>query len=429
MCDTLCETRQCCALVDNHKRCPNPTQTPTQQHCKEHLGKAVSMYKHYKSVCDIAYKMDVMKEAQIGDLDEKIKYLNLCYRWYKRAYEARLKHHTYAFTPDCQDAGHNLQFTIIQDKIDVCEDRLSEIYQNYAQLRLDAMEQQQTHGKYKIYRKEISSDSDDFESTTETNQCEIDTMIQRVKQFRAKRINDEILTNQMMAVYIDETQKADMSKFKLAHLLGNALRQMIVCDDSMAEIDQFYIYYASILLIYKLNVVRYFSGYITEHCNSPTCNCNKILGHSIKLACNCVYKYTADVDSIPPIESYLKTIAYENITQIYTDMLKYMPKIKPLIADLILFYKIYGAPLMTMELEIIWDNDLNRLKLTDEGYKPQKASKYHAYSRLTREQFKKKKDDGEFDLVSDVDSDSDDDSPKQKKKKAKKKNKQLAITS
>ena len=57
---------------------------------------------------------------------KKIIHLKLCHDLLVKAYNARLAHSD-AFAPECHDFGHNLQFQIIQDKIDKCRLEFSKI--------------------------------------------------------------------------------------------------------------------------------------------------------------------------------------------------------------------------------------------------------------------------------------------------------------
>src|SRR5579872_2882101 len=144
MCDKNCDTfKQCCApiepiknfpLIENKnvqfERCPNKIYKG--YHCEDHFKKANELYKQYKKTCKIAYKLHPEKvNITINDIptiQENIKYLFKCYIWYKNAYENRMKHRNYAFTPETSDYGHNKQFILIQDKINICNDRLELLY-------------------------------------------------------------------------------------------------------------------------------------------------------------------------------------------------------------------------------------------------------------------------------------------------------------
>ena len=114
-----CEINQCCAVVQNNKRCSNLSINPHMNHCSIHHDNAVKLYTQYKQICEVAYNLDINKS--INNMNDQIKHLMNCYVWLNKAFYARLKHRKYAFVPECYDKGHNIQFEMINEKLDVCE--------------------------------------------------------------------------------------------------------------------------------------------------------------------------------------------------------------------------------------------------------------------------------------------------------------------
>src|SRR5438876_10338455 len=119
---------QCCAITLDNKRCQNLV-IKSSKHCSSHYNNALKLYKNYKKICDVAYNLDVDKH--INDPNEKAKYLLKYYVLMNKAYDARMKHRKYAFVPECYDLGHDKQFKLINDKINLCEEKLYELYQEY----------------------------------------------------------------------------------------------------------------------------------------------------------------------------------------------------------------------------------------------------------------------------------------------------------
>jgi len=119
---------QCCA-IDNNNRCTNTTLGESK-HCKNHHDLAIKLYLKYKKICESAYSLNLNKP--FDNIMDNIKFLNKCYRLFNDAYNARFEHRQYAFADECTDDGHELQFTILQNKIKTCEDKLYEIYIKHA---------------------------------------------------------------------------------------------------------------------------------------------------------------------------------------------------------------------------------------------------------------------------------------------------------
>ena len=131
MCDD--STSQCSApikvIIDNSytERCKNKIYKG--YHCKDHYDKAVELYKNYKKICDIAYKLypeNVKTNSE--SIREDIQYLFKCHSWYVKAYNARMEHKNYAFTPEQSNIGHEYQFEWIDNKLNICDTKLKNLY-------------------------------------------------------------------------------------------------------------------------------------------------------------------------------------------------------------------------------------------------------------------------------------------------------------
>ena len=83
------------------------------------------LYLNYKALCRVAYDLDILKP--IKQRKKKVAYLRKCREHLVKAYNARMEHHNYAFALECRDFGHELQFKIIQKKIDKCDEELQQL--------------------------------------------------------------------------------------------------------------------------------------------------------------------------------------------------------------------------------------------------------------------------------------------------------------
>ena len=152
-----CTQNQCCSPTINNKRCVNQV-FKSSRHCKTHYPYANKLYMKYKKICDVAYNLNIntvdhnkkyntnnntntnanISRKKVVDVEdfkkiimEKHDYFTHCYVWLNKAFTARLQHRKYAFVPECYDDGHNYQFEMLQDKINLCETKLMEVNSEY----------------------------------------------------------------------------------------------------------------------------------------------------------------------------------------------------------------------------------------------------------------------------------------------------------
>lgn len=125
-----CQIIQCCAVVNTNQRCNNNV-LGTSKHCFEHHDMAVKLYLNYKKICNRIEKLHI--DRQFSDNIDNIKFLLEYYDLLNKAYSARMEHRQYAFVPECYDEGHNIQFQLINNKIQICEDRICQLLKsNYS---------------------------------------------------------------------------------------------------------------------------------------------------------------------------------------------------------------------------------------------------------------------------------------------------------
>ncbi len=430
MCNNLCEDTQCCALSYNNKRCTNKTINSQKLHCAEHYDKAVVLYNQYKKICDLAYKMDINREKTMNTISEKINYLNLCYRWYIKAYDARLKHRDYAFTPENQDFGHNLQFKIIQDKIDDCEKRLAELYHEHIKFTSEkSSESQEEDEESEIETDEVGTDTDkmyiemptmtDGQSTKKLGQA-----FNQVKKFKQRREQDEQETNALIQTYVAENANVYAERTKLVKLAVKTLTNLYVPNETVDAVDAFYIYVGIFHLVRELFGIGYLDAdYKPVVCTD--CKCGSILPYDIKLSCTCVFRYTQDNPN-PSLEKYLYSMNKDSLRTLCQLIFAHKTRIQPIVDDFIYYYRIYDQTILTTELELGWDPKAKRLKIGTEPVKHEKRSKHMATFRRSKRQLKKMKE--EMDSMDEFDSEDeelhgaieDKDKPKKEKKTSKK---------
>src|SRR5207237_7999575 len=108
--------------------------------------------------------------------------------------EARLVHMNYAFLSEYSDYGHNLQFKIIQDKIDACNDKLYQI--------CESQKKQTTN----VFQRE----EDDEETTNNEGgdeNSDLKNVMREIGAFKKKQKHDERETAKQMKQYIKEMHR------------------------------------------------------------------------------------------------------------------------------------------------------------------------------------------------------------------------------
>src|SRR6266513_685025 len=90
------ELRQCCALLEQHKRC-SKTSIGSSDHCQSHRQIAKPLYIQYKKLHDQIdrFRLNTANEYNL------MKYYSLL----SQTYEARRKHRNMAYVPECYDYG------------------------------------------------------------------------------------------------------------------------------------------------------------------------------------------------------------------------------------------------------------------------------------------------------------------------------------
>jgi len=376
---------QCCAL-DNNIRCTKSV-IGHSNHCTDHCAPAKKLYKKYKKICDIAYKLDLTKNY--SNIEDNIKYILECYKMFNIAYDARMAHRKYAFVPECYDDGHDYQFIFIKKKILECEKILGELQVQYKRAI------NYKTNKYTILNNE--------EVEIQNNEIfNIDNVPKVIIESNKKRYDTENDVNEIMDNYI----KANQELLRKREILQ---KLFITCIDDLIykHIENKYLkYYQSDLqkllirvsifhIIYKLYVIKYFTdNFSPEKCKCNTCA--NYMPYKFQITCRCVYEYGT-------FENYINHVDETTIKIIYNGLLMYSKKYIPIFHDMFLMFLIFSDEMLFMNLELRWDDNSNRLKLNQcIEEKEEKRSAYLARFRLKNKYLQKY-----IDTMPDDDSDSD----------------------
>lgn len=359
------ENNQCCAVIHSNKRCPNQTINHSN-HCSEHIQTATKLYVNYKKICDTAYNLEIDK--QIPDLHERFKYLYECYNWFNRAFHARLQHRRYAFVPECYDDGHNKQFTFILEKMKTCEDKLSEIYQVYEELKRD---QDHKYIEYINNTEDIPKQKHDI----------IESIPETIKKKKTKRDNNEKEETRLIEKYYKENMERLEERNKLNYVCFNIITGLV---EHFIDIDDINMFEITVLihhLILELYSINYFDdNYTPEKCKD--CKCNNYVSYDVRLACGCIYQNNT-------LEKYLNLMSESTIKKFCEILIFNKKKLIPLVGDLLNLHKKYEEDLLIRyKVTISWNKEFKRLYLTlCLEPEPEKMSKIMARMRMKKKHY------------------------------------------
>src|SRR5579872_4652502 len=169
---------RCCAVISGNLRCSNNV-IGESKHCEIHNADATRLYLKYKKICNQIDKFQLNRS--FSTISEQIKYLLKYIDILTKAHTGRLVHRQYAFVPECQDEGHELQFKILERKIIECENKLQTLFDKEIGIQkseptdqTDSSETQSnsiiTEAKKKVdvYRKKRQSDAAEEAKLIET---------------------------------------------------------------------------------------------------------------------------------------------------------------------------------------------------------------------------------------------------------------------
>ena len=424
MCDSI---SQCSAFGLDNQRCLNETYKSTR-HCSEHFSTATKLYLNYKKICNVAYSLNIHKE--IPDTNEKIDYLNKCYVWLNKAYEARMAHRKYAFVPECYDDGHNKQFEIINNKMDICEKKLFAIYNYYEQKNKNMFDENENEKKNETETEtetqldsdsEIDADSDSTGEAQIETETGVNTDLEKQKKTNNKlivstRINNSIKhiphninrckaqrkqsddnINALLDKYIKKNRVLLQWQDQLIELILSTIKKLVEPKIILNSENKYYTFVSVFKLVYELNKLGYFADdFEPEICKN--CSCNNYVYNNIVLSCQCSYFYRN-------IKQFIRKHSQIFLKQLYETLLRHFDRIKPVVYDMIFFLKIYEERILTRKLTITWDKEVNRFIMLDgSANNVEKNSKTLASYRLKDKQYFKKYEEDElyYDFLDDI---------------------------
>jgi len=376
---------QCCAVVNidgKERRCINVANT-TIYHCSVHHDFTSKLYKDYKKICSVAYKMNISK--RMSNMSDRLKYLMKCYVWLNKAYDARYKHRKVAFVPECYDEGHDYQFTMLKQKIDICENEIKNIYDSYDK-------------KNNVPKKEtIITTENDLMDVCENGSYDLMTIPNKVEKFKNIRKNKDLDIDEQIEQYIkvnaEELKKKD------------SIKQITMKYIKLMYKEKNYGHLSGLMMIVPLHKIcdeLYQMKYFDDDYAPLRCKCGKCDNYvcfDIVLGCECI-KYSN-------IDLYFNGATYTAISKFYTLILRNKDKIMPILDDYIHYHKIYGPDVITMKLTLEWSIDKKRMVIGENDYwmddlkksklKSLKRVKLGCLGRKYFDMFKKDIDDNESD--------------------------------
>jgi hypothetical protein len=373
----MCQIKQCYAVSNNNERCTNQTENFQYNHCSIHYRTASKLYRKYKEICEIAYNLDVNKI--MSNVNEQIKYLNECHEWFVKAYNARMEHREYAIAPECYDYGHNLQFKIIQDKIDYCHDKIVELCK---------LQEQENKAQ------EINN----FTNKT----------MDKVENFKKKQKRDDENLEKLMTYYIEKNKVVHQEKKRINNLIAKCITDFL---KEYPEHNKFFEQASLFILLVRLESIEYFKDYKPIFCTD--CNCGGYIGHSVKMGCRCLLNEEGIITEFVNHTSG----TMEQLKCFYHNLLREKEKIKPIVSDFIKYMKIYGTSILDVKMEVMWYELHNRIVL--QQFNERRADKESKF--LARFRMKKKYQEEQYELDSLLDSDDENEQEKKKSRKEKRK--------
>lgn len=335
----MCDQQKQCTAPVNGKRCPKLAIDGNKFHCVDHIEKGILLYNKYKQICNKVDEYDITKINNFKTIPEKIKYLHRYYSLCISAYKGRMAHRDYAFIPDLRDYGHELQFEIILEKSSSVEAKLTDLYDEWMNSLVEIPEVKQENSEMNI-------------------------VMEKVKKFKKKRINDVKLTDNAINKYIRENKKITDEKYRLIDRCITLMRMFSPGEE--LEYDRLFGFYH---LIYKLYQIAYFtSDFKPQKCN---CHCKESMNYRVNINCVCKNNYDN-------MKDFLYECSSETLKSFHGAMDQNRKKIENISGDYNKLWKDYGISATRTPLSLVWNGSHNRLVLkTDESIQLEKMEKKH----------------------------------------------------
>lgn len=328
MCD-----QKLCSAPNGKNRCVN-LALQGKLHCSDHIKQALTLYNQYKSVCDELenYSIDKIFSPERKSILQKIQYLHKYYCLLMRVYNGRKKHKQTCFVPDLEDPGHEKQFEIIDETVFQIIDKLIQLYAQHL----------------KAQEEKIPSDQKESK--------QIEDVIDTVKKYHKKRINDAKLTEGLLNKYIKENMKIKEDHSRLIDSCITLMRQL----SGITEDDNTCYDYAKLFCFYHLLRSLAKMGYLTGEFKPQKCDCPKSCGkyafYTVKIVCGCISHHDT-------IDEFFENMQDEYLKEFYQVMQSNTKKIENIAVDYMDLWEEYDYDIMNIDVSCMWDPAYNRLKL------------------------------------------------------------------
>lgn len=328
----------------NQKRCLAPVKGKQCEkfslcnalHCSDHITKGQTLYNQYKEICN---KIDVYPTeipSKYQTIPEKIRFYHEYYCLLIRAYKGRLAHRDYGFIPSCFDYGHEIQFTILLEKIAQTEDRLSDLSDLY-----EAFEEEMIQKEQKQIEEEPVPQTEDIE-----------IVIEKVRVFKRKRVDDSKLVENVLKKYMRENLQL---KIETDAIVDKCLKMLMQFAKGSSE---YFKLFGIFDLIGRLHGIGYFAV-----CFKPIkcCDeCDDFLFHEVKIA-------DKSINERDNTKDFLSSLHIDSLKALCEIMERDRLLIKHVCGDYNLLWKSHATNLMDTKLTLIWNKTLGRLTLKIES--------------------------------------------------------------
>jgi hypothetical protein len=336
----MCREKRCSAPDGFGGRCKNVTEDPNCDQCKLHHQVAKDLCIKYKEICQVANAKNV--DVKIKDPEEHVKYLLNVHKWCERAYDARWEHQLYAYAE--LDSGHYIQFTMIQDKMDACYQKITELHNRK---RVEVLAETPLG---------LSEDLLDDADPPPTTQASVSQKaLEKMEKFKQRQKADEIKLDNVLRRNRAENERLEQRQNKLGVKCLERLRALI----PRQYHDNLFFEASALSVVGELhNQGYYHPDYLPNPC--PNCDCGGFKESVFKLGCVCFTR--TDITSL----TFVAGFGIKFLTAITEDLVKSSEKIVPALEDLARAYEKHGKIMVRKLMMLVWEPSQDRLVLSYE---------------------------------------------------------------
>lgn len=312
-----------------NKRCANET-FGTSNHCVEHRKRALELYLVYKRLCDKVDNLNIDK--YFSDRRAKLRHLKKCISLLIKAYDARMKHRNEALSPEVYDDGHNLQFKIIQDKIELCRKELDTIRPSVSETFEEC---DSTLGA------EVKDDGKMEENLKTCSACD-----DKLKKFKKRQAEDEEETRRILDKYIEENK----AEYSIVNEYKNKITNLFKNLTKISDPNFLFVVYSTFV---SLTSTKYFNVKVGTRIHSGS-DKNILLCGSFDLK-----------DEYSNLDIRLGHYSPTNIKKMYLYLLLNLKKFKFISDDYVKLYKVFGDDIYKRFFHIKWMTKRRRYGFCD----------------------------------------------------------------